>query len=117
MPSWNIDKRIEHLEKQLQIVGDLSISIYRIVMAGSRMRSKGLHPLPWHKPDGEYVVWAFGSGVNELNLQPYYYGHTIHEAYLKMQKAVDRSDQLKKLKKRLTKHRGVVKNNRKEILS
>ena len=115
MPSWNIDKKIEHLEKQLQIIGDLSISIYRIVIAGRKMPGKGLRPLPWHKPDGEYVVWAFGPGVNELNLRPYYYGHTIHEAYLKMQKVVDRSDRLK-IKKRLTKRQNMVKNNRKEIL-
>lgn len=117
MPSWNLDKKIERLENQLQIVGYLPISIYRILMAYNRMASKGLRPKSWHRSGDEYHVWAFGIGVNKLNLQPFYYGHSIHEAYLKMQRAVNRSDQLRILKKRLTKQRSVIKRNGKENAS
>ena len=83
---WNLDKEIKSLEERLEVYGHFDISIYRIPMGCERMRHFKLVPLAYQKPGANYHVWVVSLGTT-LMPDPFYYGHTVREAWEKAKQA------------------------------
>ncbi|HVI41919.1 MAG TPA: hypothetical protein VM577_14810 [Anaerovoracaceae bacterium] len=86
MFSWNLDNEIKDLEKTLEVYGHFEISAYRITMARDRMKVFGLTPLSYQCSGASYPVWVVSLG-SELMPNPFYYGHTVRDAWLKAKEA------------------------------
>lgn len=86
MFSWNLNNEIKALEKALELYGHFEVSTYRVTMSYSRMKHFGLVPLSYQCPGGSYPVWVISLGT-DLMPDPFYYGHTIRDAWLKAKHA------------------------------